>query len=57
MKKFIAALTVLICLLTASTAFATKDPAAEQRWQMMFTDKFDRTYFFNPGRYGMVTLD
>ena len=31
MKKFIAALTVLVCLLTASTA---KDSAAEQRWQI-----------------------
>ena len=34
MKKFIAALTVLMCLLTASTAFAAKDSAAEQRWQI-----------------------
>ena len=34
MKKFIAALTVLVCLLTASTAFAAKDSAAEQRWQI-----------------------
>jgi len=57
MKKFFAALTVLVCLLTASTAFAAKDSAAEQHWQMMFADKFKHTYFFNPGRYGMVTLD
>lgn len=34
MKKFFAALTVLMCLLTASTAIAAKDSAAEQRWQI-----------------------
>lgn len=34
MKKFLVTLTVLMCLLTATTAFAAKDSAAEQRWQI-----------------------
>ncbi len=34
MKKFFAALTVLLCLLTATTALAAKQSAAEQRRQI-----------------------
>ena len=34
MKKFFAALTILLCMMTATAFASSKDSAAEQRWQI-----------------------